>query len=110
MPGDLIGDRGQVGVGRAIGGESRDADFERAPRFEHLAAREPMERREETERFTVEDRRAVGDEGAGTVPNDDHTLGGERLEPGADGRATDAEGSDQFTFGRQAAARAGAHR
>ena len=100
----LVRDRGQVGVGRAVGGETGDADLERPPRFEHLAAGEPMERREKTERLAVEHRRAVGDEGAGAMSNHDDALGRERLQPGADAGAADADGADQLAFGRQSLA------
>ena len=109
--GDFIGDGGQVGVGRAIGGEAGDADFERAPRLEHLAPREPVERREKTERLAVEHGRPVGDERAGAVTDDDDAFGGERLQPGADAGAADADGADELALGRQplAAAEVPAH-
>ena len=101
MPGDFFGDGGDLLVAGALGGKARDADFERAARFEHLVAREPVERREEAERLAAERRRPVGDERAGAVTRLQDANRRQRSQAGPHARTADPELHGQLTFRRQ---------
>ena len=101
-PADRVGDRRQLLGGATLGRHPGDADLQRSPRLEHLGPREPVQGRQQAQGFAVQDRRAVGDEGAGAVADDDQALGRQGLQAGADAGAADADLADQLTLGRQA--------
>ena len=99
--GDLFRDGGDVLVVRPLGGKTRDADLERAPRLEHLVAREAVKRGEETQRLAAERRRAVGDEGAGAMPGLEDANRGERTQTGANAWPADTQLDGQLALGGQ---------
>ena len=99
--GDLLGDRRQLIAGGTLGSQSGDADLEDAARFEHLVAREPVQRREEAERLAAEGRWAAADERARAVARLHDTHGRQRTQAGADAGPTHADAQREFALGWQ---------
>src|SRR6187401_3317101 len=88
---DFFRDCGDLIVGGAFRGEARDANLERAPRLEHLVARESVEGRQEAERLAAEGWRAIGDERAGAMARLQDADGRQGTQAGAHARPADAE-------------------
>jgi hypothetical protein len=65
--GHFFGNRRDVIVGGALGRQARNADLQCAPCFEHLVAREAVQRGKEAERLAAERRRPIRDERSGAV-------------------------------------------
>ena len=83
---DLFGHRGQMVTGDPLGGETRRADLEHAPRLEHLVAGEAVKGGQEAQGLGAEPGRTPGHEGPGAVARLHHAHAGECLEAGPDGR------------------------
>ena len=89
-PGDLVGHRGELLPGGALGGERGRADLEHPPRLVHLVEREAVEGGQELERRLAEPRRSLDDERTGAAAGGDDAHRLERPQARAERGAADA--------------------
>ena len=103
--GDFIGERGELLLLAALGGQGGQMALKDDAGFKHLPGLKAMQGADKTERGGSELRRTVGDEGANAVADLHDAHGCHVPDAGAEAGAADFEGTGKLAFRRNFVAR-----